>query len=279
MHIESVHKDRKYKCNLCDFQTSSESYVRTHRRAEHEGVVFRCQLCDYQSKVKTGLTIHIKSKHEGKKFSCNECNYNATTKKSAEIHMESRHQGKIYSCKGGNYTSYYADSVNRHRKAKNLQNFNYCSHCDYKSLWHNVMMRHVNNMHIGVIQAKQMRVNLGFSRDHLIFNCLLCNFTSMSEKELGIHEKNSHAGVLYLCADCDQQAEIEHKVNKIGFLADKLKRGNCERQPIFAYFPDGYKQRTCQNFFFFKIVKFIAKAIKLMMILQGPGKQGLGEFY
>ena len=38
MHIESVHKGRK--CNLFDFQTSSESYVRTHRKAEHKGIVF-----------------------------------------------------------------------------------------------------------------------------------------------------------------------------------------------------------------------------------------------
>ena len=38
MHIKSVHKGRK--CNLCDFQTSSESYVRTHRKAEQKGIVF-----------------------------------------------------------------------------------------------------------------------------------------------------------------------------------------------------------------------------------------------
>ena len=65
------------------------------------------------------------------------------------------------------------------------------------------------------MKKKKIRVNLGASRDHLIFNCHLCTFTSMSEKELGMHEKNCHAGVLYLCADCNQQAQIEHKVKKL----------------------------------------------------------------
>ena len=91
-----------------------------------------------------------------------------------------------------------------------------------------------------------MRVNLGVTRDHFIFNCQLCDFTSKSEKDLGIHENNSHTGVQYLCADCDQQAQIEHTVKK-GFLADKLKCGNCEREPFYAYLPDGYKQRICQK--------------------------------
>ena len=101
-------------------------------------------------------------------------------------------------------------------------------------------------MHIGAIQSKQMRVNLDVSSENIIFKCQLCYFTSKSEKDLGIHKKSSHAGVQYLCEDCDQQAQIEHKTKK-GFLSDKLKCGNCEIQPLYAYLPDGYKQRICQN--------------------------------
>ena len=99
-------------------------------------------------------------------------------------------------------------------------------------------------MHIGAVQLKHSRVKLGVSSNNLIFKCQLCDFTSKSEKYLEIHENSSHAGVKYLCEDCDQQAK--HKA-KTGFLSDKLKCGNCERQPLYAYLPDGYKQRICQK--------------------------------
>ena len=188
----------------------------------------------------------MRTKHEGTKYYCDECDYNATTKNNVRIHRESKHLGKIYYCTECSYSSNCEESVNKHRRAKHLGIFHNCIHCDYKSLWQDNVRRHVKNMHIGAIQLKEMRVNRGVSSNKFILKCQLCNFTSKSEKDLVIHKKNSHEGVQYICEDCDQQARIEHKV-KSGFLSNKLKCENCERQPVYAYLPDGYKQRICKK--------------------------------
>ena len=55
-------------CNLCDYQATQQSNLRTHIKSVHEGVKYACNLCDYQAKIQTNLTVHIQSIHEGVKY-------------------------------------------------------------------------------------------------------------------------------------------------------------------------------------------------------------------
>ena len=77
------------------------------------------------------------------------------------------------------------------------------------------------------------------------FNCQLCNFKVMSQEDLQLHEHKSHIELKYLCESCDYQAKVG-KIRKEDILPNKLKCGNCEKLPCYAYLPDGYKQRINQ---------------------------------
>ena len=88
-HIESLHKDKKYACNQCDYQAPQRYNLAIHIKSKHEGL--ECQQCQKQFTCKDGLKGHIKSIHEGIKYACNQCNYQAKAKYSLTKHTRRNH--------------------------------------------------------------------------------------------------------------------------------------------------------------------------------------------
>ena len=63
-HVVSLHTDIKFKCNFCDFETSSKDSLTRHTQAKHEGRTFSCIFCDFKSTLKKGVRKHMKRIHK-----------------------------------------------------------------------------------------------------------------------------------------------------------------------------------------------------------------------
>ena len=64
-HIKIIHENVRYKCDFCQGQFKSKSYLRLHKRNVHENRrTFKCDTCDLAFKDKKHLNAHVKSLHQ-----------------------------------------------------------------------------------------------------------------------------------------------------------------------------------------------------------------------
>ena len=61
LHYRSKHKEVKYPCNQCDYQTTTQSSLQVHITAKHSDTVLKCDSCNYQTKWSTHYYKHKKT--------------------------------------------------------------------------------------------------------------------------------------------------------------------------------------------------------------------------
>ena len=113
-HIRSVHEERKYDCNQCDYIATRQDYLTTHIKIVHEGVKYVCSQCDYRATQQNSLTAHIKSVHEEVKYECNQCDHRASWKGDLTTHIQSVHEGVKYDCNQCDYKAAQQGSLTHH---------------------------------------------------------------------------------------------------------------------------------------------------------------------
>ena len=127
-HIENVHDNVIYKCELCQKQLKSKSSLRQHKKSVHEIIrSYKCDTCDMAFKLKkhlnahiyslhertgpskciqcgkefkstTGLYQHIKTIHEKTKFICHNCDKTYATSSGLRYHQKVEHEKMEYTC-------------------------------------------------------------------------------------------------------------------------------------------------------------------------------------
>ena len=92
--VEQMSSDlpKKCQCPKCDKVFSTPTNMRTHYRSVHGERQFPCNYCNYQATRKHVLIEHIQFKHEGKKYSCNQCDVQETTNAKLRKHLLSKHK-------------------------------------------------------------------------------------------------------------------------------------------------------------------------------------------
>jgi len=93
----------KYKCDFCDYQSSSKSNMKRHADTVHTSADkgYQCSVCSYQSKTPYALKRHQQSHFGSRLFSCPYCDYTAKSIENLRTHVIHRtvHAGKkLYVC-------------------------------------------------------------------------------------------------------------------------------------------------------------------------------------
>ena len=88
------HKDTKYTCGICGYQTSNKNSLARHKKIVHEWVKYPCRQCNYQANKKSQLTEHQKAVHEGVKYPCESCGKQYFQRRSLAVHNRAVHEGK-----------------------------------------------------------------------------------------------------------------------------------------------------------------------------------------
>ena len=68
-HHKAVHKEVKYGCSTCEYQTTTRKRLFEHTRAVHKGIKYPCSKCKYQAITRSYLAEHQRAVHEGVKSS------------------------------------------------------------------------------------------------------------------------------------------------------------------------------------------------------------------
>ena len=74
-NLNSKHEGVKCSCNQCEYQATTQRFLKTHKQSKHEGVKYACNQCEYQATTQRFLKTHKQSKHEDVKYSCTQCEY------------------------------------------------------------------------------------------------------------------------------------------------------------------------------------------------------------
>ena len=217
-HMQNHHKDVKYVCDLCDFQTIWKSNLTTHRKTQHEGLKYFCEKCEYQALSKAAVLQHMKSVHEGIRFDCDQCSYQTKSKYVLKSHKE-KHKADYRN----NTQKKRAAGITDANKIIEMYEHGYkCTVCDKRSKNRGHAQEHAEIHMIGIS-----------------YDCELCDKTSHTRAAYRSHKKNKHPKMtrdLYSnsCKDCGKDgmtkmeyaAHIYYKHQKL-FTCD-----NCGKQKM-----------------------------------------------
>ena len=82
-HIESVHGNISFNCNVCDYSANQRGNLMRHVESKHEAKM--CGKCDFSTTVSLELTNHVKS-HAS--LVCNECEKEFSTRDKLNRHQK-----------------------------------------------------------------------------------------------------------------------------------------------------------------------------------------------
>ena len=221
MHNSRIHiKEKTFNCTLCKFTTHHETYLKKHRRGNHEqNTSYPCTFdsCEYKSNWQQSVKAHFRRVHLGEAktlFPCQKCDYKGGSEKAVSYHYDARHTDKKQSCphEECSYESKWVSSINIHLRVNHgegkalavLQ----CESCGFKTHKSNYMKKHTRDVHIN--EPKES------------LYCDQCSFNTFYQKQLKRHV-NEHMGIFTKhCETCDFKCHSitklrRHKIAKHNF--------------------------------------------------------------
>ena len=92
-HVESAHREAKYKCEYCieGSKFRLKQSLKRHIETVHLAIKLKCSQCDYQANSKSHLKIHKQSVHEKLKYYCAMCDYKVRTYDRMKRHLDLKH--------------------------------------------------------------------------------------------------------------------------------------------------------------------------------------------
>ena len=240
-HIESVHKDSKHKCDLCNMKFSHQTTLKTHIKHVHElAMDFHCGVCDFKTKTKDSLrrhftamhskeedqtcvqcnicnvTVksqkhlksHIKKMHEERKdkFTCNDCGKQLLSKLSFKLHREAIHEQKKYACDICDRKFTQKTPLNTHMKRIHFQEANYnCSKCERPPFVTSEALKRHEKIH-----------ERNGEKTH---KCDQCDFKGYDKIQVQKHKVSVHSTTMrFTCQICDktfkQRRSLTHHSRK-----------------------------------------------------------------
>ena len=92
-HLDSVHGNQKFPCNLCGSTFNRKDSLKNHIQLKHGSLgpkLFQCLQCDYQATQKCHLLRHVKTAHGTQKFPCDYCDKIFGRKDTLNAHIKKK---------------------------------------------------------------------------------------------------------------------------------------------------------------------------------------------
>ena len=90
--FKDLSEGKTYKCDKCDFTTTSRNNIKIHLEIEHpeEETVFKCNTCGFSTNSETNLMKHAES-HKELRIKCRKCGEVCETDEILRDHLKSAH--------------------------------------------------------------------------------------------------------------------------------------------------------------------------------------------
>ena len=178
----NAHKVNPFKCDLCNFKTSSGRALNKHKFRKHKIKPVVCEQCDFQPYKKGGLNRHKLEVHNGN-LTYKEGNF-VDSKLSLTDQQKVRECNRL-KCLLCEYTCLRRSSLEGHTRIKHQGIQFECEICDYKANWKCHLVFHKRSVH-----------------EKIVYECDKCNYKNVSKRYLKSHMKCQHEGFRFKCEEC-----------------------------------------------------------------------------
>jgi KRAB domain-containing zinc finger protein len=202
LHVISKHtKDYPYRCDTCGMGYLTQTLLRVHNKAQHEGVRFVCEDCKKVFRYADGLRQHRKT-HDPhrveKSFMCEICSKVLRKKFSLERHLEA-HKGvrQSFVCEECGKILSSTTSLKQHKTVHSAKKY-ICDVCGKRF------------GRKGNLQIHMLRVHI----KEKPFKCTVCDKNFASKMGLDIHVRSHTGNKPYKCETCQKEYSAKHLLTK-----------------------------------------------------------------
>lgn len=111
--------NRRFKCSICDFETTEINALHAHKRMHDDERRFKCDICQKAFRLKHHLAVHLKThatEKERKHFPCHICEKKFSFKSNLGIHLKYHKGEKEFVCNLCSKSFVHRGDLNRHLK-------------------------------------------------------------------------------------------------------------------------------------------------------------------
>ena len=142
-HHWRLHHDTMLKCNLCNKEFKTPSFMRGHTYI-HSDKAFKCNLCGRVFAFKSSLQIHRWTHLKARLFKCFAKNCKQEYKWAQDLHRHAqKHLKRVYGCNICDYTTYEKRLIKRHRVKHEVTTYYDCAKCEFKCKYYTLWSQHM----------------------------------------------------------------------------------------------------------------------------------------
>jgi len=235
-HINYEHKERKYKCEHCDYAAPTLSILNNHVGNKHLGIKVQCEDCDYMAGSKGNLKVHRLSMHTNIKFNCTFCDFETSHQANLKKHIKGKHtsdeekQKLLKRCSLCDFTTLW--SLNKHMRYVHKHDHKHKSDmmkcqwqgCAYETHQNSFLEEHVQSCHEGYMhkcddcdfkseKIKKLKLHIYMKHEQNKHICDQCSATFKFKSRLERHIESVHLDINYPCDLCDHIASCKDYFN------------------------------------------------------------------
>ena len=268
-HLKLIHRDKRYKCDICHVESKSVTFHKIHMRS-HLPVEeqFKCDKCDtFVTNNQYKLTNHIKTNHSDLKnvhLECTVCRKEFTSHADHRTHMRENHKGKgvriactfcsedfsdiwtwkmhllrsHYQCHKCNEKFDTEESILSHMKDEHNDEYK-CNQCSKQYFERKHLIRHVKTIHENIRAKKR-------------YPCQSCEYVASIPSQLKYHMEHKHIkSVMYSCDICNYKSSWKRDFTRhMTFVHDKgnLPLQTCDICEFSTVNPNVLKQHMAVHY-------------------------------
>ena len=197
VHRKKVHFNTQLiQCDQCDYKCKERNSLKDHISTVHiRKRAFKCERCPERFFSYGAMKQHEYTKHKNteKRFKCIECDYKSVSKQTLQNHLNGVHLGlRPFKCKACGQGFTQQSHMNSHYKRVHLAlKPHICEFCERGFASKQQMKLHITANHDDSTGAKKLK-------------CVVCEFTTNSNKSLKNHAYQHGEYKPFPCEECDK---------------------------------------------------------------------------
>ena len=177
LHVEGVHKTKKYHCDKCDYSCYGYRNYSIHKWEVHNRgpQSFLCDQCDYVTKTGAQLKDHIAIKHLGRTIPCTLCDFVAYYSCQLTHHIRKVHENVRHPCDACDKVFNTITSLKSHKDSIHHNSCLPCPECKFTARSKDYLTKHVRLSHKGTV-----------------LRCEFCNYATRDKYLFKTHNLHKH---------------------------------------------------------------------------------------
>ena len=151
-HIRNMHDFQNWHlCSICDYKARQKVSLDAHFMKHSEEKPFKCDICDFATTSQEYVHLHKKATHSiDKPYKCKSCEKSFIKEQYLIKHTRIHTGERPYKCDTCPYTAKLQNHLDTHKKYKHSNERPFqCQFCSYATISNYELKKHVRRIHPG----------------------------------------------------------------------------------------------------------------------------------